>query len=405
MKRALSFYSRAVWPPASLLALFVAVYGICEGAFWLLELLDPYPVGNLSDLPEFMNFRASTLGGILGAAAGLHALVRLWRFHPACHRAYADWLKSSPWTADKPLPLGPIHPVWQDAMVIGVLTAIAAWHAQANPALPVKIFGLAYLGGMTFLLANIRGWSSCVVLGFLWPALLVLPGVEGVSAMVIIAAMIVVVWYEHRKSLRAFPWENLIKATRPDDSILQMELRIGGLSGTPATGSGTNVGWPFQVLSPKAEYRGISTLNSFLLSLLIGWWSFCFIKRLDAEPHPELILFFALIAAACRLTIYCPRLAPSFNLWGRITSGKIIVPGFDKVLLTPLAAVLLAIIGGMIIRRSGSWYPVVESGVIGLILYVLLSGGPRLRNWTLTGRHRFRSPVRNSAYTRKLQSI
>jgi hypothetical protein len=121
----------------------------------------------------------------------------------------------------------------------------------------------------------------------------------------------------------------------------------------------------------------------------MGWWSFCFIERLNIEPLPELILLFAVVAALIRLAVYCASVTPSFNLWGRVASGRLLVPGFDKVLLTPFAAVLVAIVGGMIIRRSGSWYPVAESCVIALIWYVLFSGGPTLRNWILTGQHRF----------------
>jgi hypothetical protein len=103
------------------------------------------------------------------------------------------------------------------------------------------------------------------------------------------------------------------------------------------------------------------------------------------------------VAAFIRVAVYCAGVAPSFNLWGRISTGRLIVPGFDKVFLTPLAVVLLAIIGGMVVKRSGSWYPEVEACLIALISYVLFSGGPTMRNWILTGQHRFRPPTRMNA--------
>ena len=80
-----------------------------------------------------------------------------------------------------------------------------------------------------------------------------------------------------------------------------------------------------------------------------------------------------------------------------MASGNIVVPGYDKVFLTPLAAVLLATVGAVIVRRSGSLYPVAESMVIAMIWLVLFLGGPRLGQWILTGRHRFRVPVRVNA--------
>jgi hypothetical protein len=126
---------------------------------------------------------------ILGAAAVIYALYRLVRFHPACNRPYAAWLRLSPWTSARPLPLGPVHPAWQDAVVIGVLTAMAQWLAHADPALPVVAFGLTWLIGMTILLAVTRIWSAFLVLGFLWPAL-ILPGVAGgPDAMIILGLL------------------------------------------------------------------------------------------------------------------------------------------------------------------------------------------------------------------------
>src|SRR4029434_5072207 len=113
-----------------------------------------------------------------------------------------------PWTAANPLPLGPVHLVWQDAAVLGVLAAVAKWHAQANPALPVIAFGSVYLAGFTLLLAYTRRWTHCALLGFLWPAFM-LPIVKGPIAILGVLAIIAVIWHGHWKSLRAFPWEFL----------------------------------------------------------------------------------------------------------------------------------------------------------------------------------------------------
>jgi len=75
---------------------------------------------------------------------------------------------------------------------------------------------------------------------------------------------------------------------------------------------------------------------------------------------------FAAFGALVRFAIYCNGLGPSFNLWGRLTSGRLIVPGFDHVVVTPLIVLALAIAGGVAIRHSGSCYPVASAGVVGL---------------------------------------
>lgn len=379
------FHSNLVWPPPVLVWLFVISYGLVAASLWLMELSLHGADATDSDTEEVVRIRMAILAG----AAAMYALFRIGRFHPLCNPAYAAWLKLSPWTAGRPLPFGPVHPVWQDGVVIGVLTVIAVWHAHLSPILPMAVFGLVYLAGMTALLVFARRWWSSLVLGFLWPAL-ILPGAEGWPMVFLIAAIAVVVWHGHRQCLKAFPWNFLKNTSCATGPVLQTEIRINGRS---ATDMQFNLGWPFMALSPKVQPGSVSQLASICLSALFGWWSFCLIERIKPDPLPELIVIFAFVAAVIRWAVYASGITPPFNLWGRIAWGKIVVPGFDKILLTPAAAVGVAILGGMFIRHAGSWFPVTESCVFALVWYVLFAGGPTLRSWVLTGHHGFRPPV------------
>lgn len=399
MKRPFPLHSNVVWPPTLLVVLFAVLYGLVVICLWLTELAVPNTTGTITNLPEIAKFRAAILAG----AAAVYAAYRLWRFHPACNPAYAAWLRLSPWSADRPLPVGPIHWVWQDAAVLGVLAAIAAWNAHADPWLPVMVFVLVYLVGMTLLLVATHRWWSCFILGFLWPAL-VLPGVVGWPGWIILAAIIAVIWPGHRQSLKAFPWEFRKKPTRRPHSPLQTEVRIAGLNDASAAGTQYNLGWPVLALSPKVQPVSISPRTNLALALLVGWWSFCAIERLKINPLPELIVLFAIVAAIIRVGIYCAGVMPPFNVWGRLATGRIVVPGFDRVFLTPIAVVLTGILGGIIIKRSGTWYPVAESCVMAVIWYVLFGGGPTLRNWALTGQHRVRPPARLNANKQMMRS-
>ena len=376
--------------------LFVLSYGMVSACLWLIEL----PVHGTAVVDYDNNNVVNIRTVILEGAAALYAMFRLWRFHPVCNQAYAAWLKSSPWTADRPLPLGPIHPVWQDGVVLGVLTVIAVWHAHIDARLPIGVFAVFYLAGMTVLLAFTRRWWSCLALGFLWPAFF-LPPMEGWLAIPLVATIIVVIWHGHRQSLKAFPWKFAGVANHTTGSVLQTEIRIGDRN---APGAPPNLGWPLQALSPKVKPAAISHLTSVCLSGLFGWWSFCLIEHVKPDPLPELIAVFAFLAAMFRLASYLNGTMAPFNLWGRIASGRIIVPGYDKIFLTPLASMLVAIVGGMMIKRSGPWCPVAESCVIALTWYVLFVGGPTLQNWVLTGQHRFRPPARLNANKQLLKS-
>ena len=117
--------------------------------------------------------------------------------------------------------------MWQDTAVIGVLAAIARWHAHGDPALPLIVFGSTYLLGFTLLLAHTRVWTHCLALGFLWPGLM-LPVVKGRLMIALVGAIILVNWRGYRKSLRAFPWQFLMRAEPrlPAKSFWETEIRI-----------------------------------------------------------------------------------------------------------------------------------------------------------------------------------
>jgi len=406
MKRGLLFHSNAVWPPLGLVALFAFIYGMLEAGLWIIE----HPWRNVGlELEATPEIRATrTL--LLGAAAVLYALYRLWRFHPAWNLAYAAWLRLSPWTPDKPLPLGPVHLVWQDAVVIGALAALARWHAQADPTIPLILFGAVYLAGMTFLLLLTRTWVPCLLLGFLWSAPII-PALRGPPTLGIIAGLIVVTWYGYRKSLRAFPWRRgeangpaSIRTSRPK-SPLELEIRIDGLSNSPAART-PSLGWPFLWISPKAVHSSVATSTSLSLSALFAWWTYCLMAGLEAPPDCAPMLFvFALIAALSRLAIYCSGLRPPFNIWGRLASGRIIVPGFDQVFVTPLIVVVVGSIGGAAVRVSEPWHQASAAGVMALLWFLLLNGGPSLRRWILTGQHRYHSPARLGTNRQLLKPI
>src|SRR5689334_8276086 len=106
MKRPIPFHSNAVWPPLFLTMSFVVIYSVIILAIWLINAASPYLGEDIANLEEFVIIRT----GLLAGAAGAYAIYRIWRFHPACNHAYAAWLKLSPWTANRPLPLGPVHP-------------------------------------------------------------------------------------------------------------------------------------------------------------------------------------------------------------------------------------------------------------------------------------------------------
>ena len=391
MKRGFPFHSNLVWPPLWAVIVFTFIYGTLEAGTWLIHYRYS---SNPSDFEEIRILRAVVLVG----AGVVYAIYRSWRFHPACNPAYAAWLTLSPWAAEKPLPLGPIHPVWQDAIVVAALAGLAHWRARIEPMALLYAFGLAYLIMMTLLLAITRSWRSCLVLGLLWPALL-LPGIQGLPEQAaVMAAIVLFIWHGHRESLRAFPRGypagfGQALSRRPRSLLhAQIELRIPGLSNPMLDTSPSAVGWPYVPLAPKVQYASVSPVASFCLALLFGWWTFCLCAFLQETVPPPLVLTLFICAACIRLLIYCLTVAPPFSVWGRLASGRLVVPSFDRVFLTPLAVIVLGVIGGALLPRDGAWANRSTAFLVAILWFVLLAGGPNLQKWMLTGHHRWRPP-------------
>lgn len=421
MSRRLPFHSNAAWPPLVLLFIFAAAYLCVNIPLWLVErsAVRAGRILRFEDAPEFYTIRAVVFIG----AAVVFALVRLWRFHPACNPAYSTWLRLSPWTPAKPLPLGPVHLVWQDAAVAGLLAWLTWWQAHSNPLGPVVAFGLVYFGGFTLLLAAVHRWAHCVALGFLWPALM-LPWVQGweqgTATVAIVIAIMVVIWHGHRQSLRAFPWEFLNGTNGFLGANLQtdIQIRCSGMEiNNPSLPSANNpgsvqmgglslrLGWPYLALAPKIKPSSVSVATNLALSSLLGWWSFCIITASAMDPEPGLIALAAVMAAGLRLVIYCSGNAPPVNWPGRLVSGRIIFPGYDQVFLTPLAGLATATLGLLVVKHSGVWFPAAEAITIAATWLVLFGGGPTLRNWLLTGQHRLRPPAQMSANKRIIRPV
>src|SRR5262245_11459421 len=109
---------RLVLPSPSLGVLFVVLYGIAYCAIpiteWFMGLQLPAELRWYFTRP------------FLFVCTILYAIWRVHGFHPQCRADYQKWLESTPWSSRKSLPLGPIHLVLQDVVIIG-LVVLVTW--------------------------------------------------------------------------------------------------------------------------------------------------------------------------------------------------------------------------------------------------------------------------------------
>lgn len=134
--------------------------------------------------------------------------------------------------------------------------------------------------------------------------------------------------------------------------------------------------------------------------LLVAWWTYCVASLIPVEDDPAsfMLLVFSTIgitAFVTRLFVYLGSYRPPIGIWGRIMTGRWIIPGYDYVLLAPLCILLVELLGGVAGSRAApatagdsgyglAIYPLATAAA----LIVALNMGPSLPEWRLTGHHR-----------------
>ena len=305
-------------------------------------------------------------------------------YHPLSRPKYRQWLQTTPWSSRQALPLGPIHLVWQDGLVLGAFSLIAYYEFAVNPLLYLDLFGVVYLTGLGFSLffggQPYFGWGVCAgIVG----ALGLFPQARLMTA--VLAATYLLGYIGLRRSLAAFPWEDkLLVRPRYD------------------------VWFP----SPEITKIGVSMFNALLASILLG--ALCYVllkdfvtlmelqlgKQAPAEAvftqaideqiillEKQLAVWTALLSAA-RVAVYCLVYWPPMNPLGRLATGRLILPKYDKVFVAPALAVIVAIFLPEQLLALGLASIETTALTAACVVFINLGLGPTLREWQLTGAHR-----------------
>ena len=142
-----------------------------------------------------------------------------------------------------------------------------------------------------------------------------------------------------------------------------------------------------------AERVRINRIDAILISMLIGWCT-CSVLSLIPDPRVAfrlgmiLLLPVTLLAPLIRLVTYVGFYRDSISLWGRIRTGRWIIPGYDRCLVGPLLS-LLVMPAVLLPCLTAKIPPEVSMSLsITAVILVALITPPRLKDWLLTGKHR-----------------
>jgi hypothetical protein len=317
---------------------------------------------------------------IVLSAALCYGLVRVSVFHPLRNQQYLAWLRSTPWTAEKPLPLGPLHLGWQDLFIILFLTSLVSWTHPINPVFPAVAVVLAF--SLTLLFANLTiesvkrsaPWEPFITACIL-PLLIIFWQIHWVWYA--ISAIVYVLEQSHlRKVLRILPW--ILKEKMPTISV----------------------DWPWSRIGPVEIAPPIAWMKMFRISILFSWWIFAIFYTAAAPLHDPVMKDFMcsmpIVAGGAatlgRLLAYCNGRPPPIGFFGRLFTDNFLLPRYDIIFMGPLyilicAAIFICCLNPLSARVDVSDFAIFSAG-IGAILFVAFKAPPSIRRWTLTGGYR-----------------
>ena len=339
------------------LLIFVAMYFFMDGALWVEGIYF-----DLNIRISAMNVGLAPVHRIIaGAFLTLAAIARAWK-HPLFNPRYRQWLQTTPWTAKQPLPLGPVYIQWFDALFVFIVTCIAWATSAFSPAVALSIYSMSYVTIAACVLVFTER-NAVVPLAF-GGALFVFLIPSPVGMLIAALSLFAAANFFLNRSLRSFPWQ------------LPQAARIGP-------------GGLFIALGPKIPMNRLWTSEGIILSLLAGCWVFAtaHLKQFQETPAGSIgaIVVIAGILGFARWILYNTNGTATISLLGRIATGHLLIPGHDKILIAPAAAVILAATVPGLLHRIGCPPPVWLGATAALVTAALLCIGPTLSDWRLTG--------------------
>jgi len=381
----LSRYRQIVATPFGIFA-FAVYFVVIDGFLRYLDRLIPGIFGRFAYLLTLLLFLASVFYGFR----------RVVGLHPIWNDGYRTWLESTPWTSRKPLPMGPVELVWEDGLTLGPLLLLSTTQPVPHAVHLLCAFLLSHLlaVAVTLWLTRIRpiGFTTAFGLGlavWLWR-----------QPLLCLAALIVlylIAYVGLRQGLERFPW-------KPRKMIrLNNEWPEYGAQVEPC-------GWPYdRMLRDVHGDPLIAPMDLVLCCIVVSWWFFV-ISSLAAD-HSDRVAILSIfciltmmLSPWIRLWLYVVAYRSPISFWGRIWTGRWIIPGYDQILIAPVCSIFSGPLVLYLLHVSAvslEYSLPVASGVATVVAVIV---PPRLRRWRLTGNHRL-VPAVNLRYSQSAQEL
>jgi hypothetical protein len=351
------------------IAAVAVTFAVVEAIFRYLKNRNPF----LAQLP----FWPGTV--ILFLASAQYGLTRVIRFHPVCNPGYRTWLASTPWTNRKPLPFGPVELVWEDGLILGSMILLSATQPAPHAVELLCVFLVTHL-----LILTVTLWATgSKAIGYLTAF-----GLGGAvwlfhepRACLVASIFLYLIAYEGlRRGLDRFPWEmSKLPKVQADSIVIRWEAEP--------------CGWPFDpMLRDVRSDQGISRIDAVLCCALASWWLFALLSFVRNPDNRQSVLgiFFAasMLFPLARVAQYVSGYASPISFWGRLLTGRWIIPGYDQVFVGPICSPVSGLLSVIFLRIYNVSLETALPIAAGVTAVVALVAPPRLKHWRLTGKHR-----------------
>lgn len=314
-------------------------------------------------------------------------LMRFAKKHPLFRSTYRDWLKTTPWQPDQPLPLGDVMLEFQDFVALGLATGLS-FQSPLRFALLVPI-GFCVLH-LTMVLASLSITKIKVEMYGLLFAIVAMLWLIPNTVLVLIALLALEPLKRrgHRRSLESFPWDHIEnlpvegwkKKTRVESKLGHYQLLRSNMNIT--------------------EPDRTETLTQATLVGFVGLAVAAHLPRVFFDLPPsslEMVVlfrgFFAALPVAFAImwvVIYKASYRSPIDLFGRLWTRRFILPRHDRVYIVPILLLFLACVFTALIPLAPAlvfalgWW---------LSCWILSTGRPTLREWVYTGHIRTPLPT------------
>jgi hypothetical protein len=304
---------------------------------------------------------------LIGAYAGLRVYLR-----DPLHRAdYLTWLRTTPWTADHPLPLGNLQLDLRDAVFVIAMIAVTLPTNLRAALMPITLYVTSYCLALSLITLRFHARTYCYVLlfacGLVVLAYNAAPWVAAGTALV----LIVPARLGAGRHLRRLPY---VDPPPPE------EIQREALAKLP---------WPFNLagIAPRAE---LSKTDLIVGSLLAGWFV-TIGESLVPAPVKEveegttlLLVAAAIVFSGWRLFRYVQAAVPANGIRVRWITRRPIDPHYDQMLIVPTVLLLLAVATPVLLFYAGPYLAPVSGAIATTICLIASLGGPPLSQWQLT---------------------